>query len=246
MLDQQTGPVLTSPNVQELIASVFPVPLFKMFLAYPYPWWEAVGVKEGRSLTDSMIRQCYYWAVEGRQPGADPKDTHALLMAYDDLSNVLFWGGLRGYSRTTSQAGKTLAATRAVLRATAFFADRVPSNGATPEDQNWVQNKAPSLMLEEMHRELVEMHGVRYAPEPYAAAYRDWSDDPYGGGVHFWNIGYDSTDVMKRMTQPVEDFPCYVCGEAYSQGQTWAEGALQTAEIVLQQRFGLPPPPWVK
>jgi hypothetical protein len=51
---------------------------------------------------------------------------------------------------------------------------------------------------------------------------------------------------MNEMTQPLADFPCYVCGEAYSQGQTWAEGALQTAEIVLQERFGLAPPPWVK
>jgi hypothetical protein len=47
------------------------------------------------------------------------------------------------------------------------------------------------------------------------------------------------------MTQPVDDVPCYVCGEAYSTDQTWVEGALQTAEIVLQKRFHLPPPAWV-
>jgi monoamine oxidase len=73
----------------------------------------------------------------------------------------------------------------------------------------------------------------------------DWSIDPYGGGVHFWNRGYKSWEVLHRITQPVHDFPCYICGEAYSTNQTWVEGALQTAEIVLQKHLGLPEPAWV-
>ena len=47
------------------------------------------------------------------------------------------------------------------------------------------------------------------------------------------------------MTQPVDDFPCFVCGEAFSTNQTWVEGALETAEIVLQKRFGLAAPDWL-
>jgi len=73
----------------------------------------------------------------------------------------------------------------------------------------------------------------------------DWSVDPFGGGVHFWNRGYKSWEVLHQMTQPVADFPCYVCGEAYSTNQTWVEGALQTAEIVLQSHFGLSKPSWI-
>jgi hypothetical protein len=46
------------------------------------------------------------------------------------------------------------------------------------------------------------------------------------------------------MTQPVADFPCYICGEAYSTNQTWVEGALQTAEIVLKH-LGLAKPSWI-
>ncbi len=53
--------------------------------------------------------------------------------------------------------------------------------------------------------------------------------------MHFWNRGYKSWEVLEQMTQPVADFPCYVCGEAYSTNQTWVEGALQTAEIVLAE-----------
>ena len=72
----------------------------------------------------------------------------------------------------------------------------------------------------------------------------DWSRDPYGGGVHLWNVNVQSEVILDRMTQPVDNFPCYICGEAYSTNQTWAEGALQTAEIVLQKRFGLPKAEW--
>jgi hypothetical protein len=49
--------------------------------------------------------------------------------------------------------------------------------------------------------------------------------------------------MVTRMTQPVEGFPCYICGEAYSTNQTWAEGALETADIMLH-RLGLPDADW--
>src|ERR1019366_5157109 len=57
------GPVLDpaqAPSVQNLLQSVQPVALYKLFLAYAYPWWQNVGVTQGRSLTDMPLRQCYY------------------------------------------------------------------------------------------------------------------------------------------------------------------------------------------
>ena len=80
-------------------------------------------------------------------------------------------------------------------------------------------------------------------PAPFAAAYRDWTEDPYGGGVNFWQIHARSWEVMQAIVHPRDDVPVYICGEAYSQEQGWVEGALQTAEIMLQKHFGLTPPP---
>ncbi len=37
----------------------------------------------------------------------------------------------------------------------------------------------------------------------------------------------------------------YVCGEAYSIGQGWVEGALQTAELMLKEHFGLKRPDFI-
>jgi hypothetical protein len=45
------------------------------------------------------------------------------------------------------------------------------------------------------------------------------------------------------MIKPREDLPVYICGEAWSQQlQGWAEGALITAETMLQDHFGLSDP----
>ena len=67
-------------------------------------------------------------------------------------------------------------------------------------------------MVAEVDSELREIHHVRYTPTPYAAAYVDWSVDPYGGGANYWNIHARSPDVIPRMTQPVPPLPVYVCG----------------------------------
>lgn len=244
------GPVLDpvrAPQVQHLMNAVEPVPLFKLFMVYPSAWWQQQGVKQGRSLTDLPLRQCYYWGSEPTS-AVDPDSGHAAIMAYNDATSTSFWGGLR---RRPLAPGDT--------RPQYFRGAQAHAHGAAPQPfapmaragrsehpyrRNWRERRAPAAMVAEMHRQLMQMHGVKYAPEPIDAAYMDWADDPYGGAVHFWNPGYRSEEVLVAMTQPLPDFPCYVCGEAWSTNQTWVEGALQTAEIVLK-RLGLPPPGWI-
>jgi monoamine oxidase len=261
---RQQGPVLDperSPRFQTLLHAVEPLPLYKMFICYPYPWWETAGVSQGRSLTDIPMRQVYYWGVEGKQWGANPNNTNATIMVYNDATSVDFWGGLRNIAfgpddtkLMQSPGGAVLPRThlRAPHAGPAFARKKAPRaheeapiKKGPPLEENWRDNVAPAMMVAEMHRELMQLHGLRYAPEPFEAAFMDWSDDPYGGAVHFWNPGHKSWEVLVEMTKPVPDFPCYVCGEAWSTNQTWVEGALQTAEIVLQQRFGLSPPSWL-
>lgn len=261
LLDRE-GPVLDparAPHVTHLLNSVRPIPLYKLFLAYEYPWWNAVAVAssgplQGRSLTDIPARQVYYWPVD---PGAKtpPTTGPALLMAYNDASNVGFWDGLSGAPSNHLRSGHSGAAAqhfRKIRPAVRMFEGRAPLGASANGDastsclrKNWRDHRAPHQMVMEMHRQIAQMHDVQDAPAPVDAAYMDWSVDPFGGGVHFWNRGYKSWEVLEQMTKPVVDFPCYVCGEAYSTNQTWVEGALQTAEIVLQTHFGLAPPSWV-
>jgi len=102
-------------------------------------------------------------------------------------------------------------------------------------------------LKDEMEREMLRMHGLPYAnlqnPEYKATdvASIDWSVDPYGGAVHFWKPGVKSWDESDYMTQPISpQTHCYICGEAYSTNQTGVEGALETAEIVLE-KLGVEP-----
>jgi len=230
LLDQ-TGQVLDeneNKGIHQLMQTVIPVPLFKVFACYRHPWWHSVGVTEGRSVTDLPVRQCYYWGVEGEQPGADPSNQNSVLLAsYDDSVSVDFWAGLQD------------------LDAEDRFQPRLAPDTPDNASAEWKRHRAPRIMIEEIHRQLQAMHGVSFAPEPYDAAYKDWGDDPYGGGVNFWAVHAQSDQVIPKIAQPNPAVPVYICGEAYSRSQGWAEGALETAELVLQQHLCLPAPDWI-
>ena len=101
----------------------------------------------------------------------------ALLASYDDDLSVSFWAGLRKKTVGTKLYHPS---------------GHPDSNRAGGE--SWAAHAAPDAMVEEAHRQVVRMHGVSYAPMPYAAASRDWAEDPYGGGVNFWQIHAKSGD----------------------------------------------------
>ncbi len=218
---EQTGDVLGPhrPEVHKLIGSVTPIPLFKLALCYRHRWWEELGITQGQSVTDLPVRQCYYWPVgDDTQAGA--------ILIYNDGQDLDYWAGLRHHPDK-------------------FQNESHEPGGDLPQDE-WREHPAPALMVHEAHRQLLAIHGLEDTPDrrPYAAAYRDWGDDPFGGGANFWPQYVDSRDVSKRIVQPVHGKPVYICGEAYSHAQGWVEGALATAEDMLQNHLGLPPPPF--
>jgi monoamine oxidase len=227
-----------SPPLQELtplIASVTPRPLFKLF-TYPSPWWRTAGrtgadgfvpLQSGRTLTDLPVRQTYYWPQEDGSPAtAGP----AMLMAsYDDGTNIGFWDGLRPRRGQAWQRG------REVAQPEDAFAGEGAGAAASGE---WGRYRASRRMVAEVARQLGTMHGLDYTPAVRHAAFRDWGDDPYGGGWNSWNIGVRSWEVKEQIVRPLGDRPLFICGEAYSDAQGWVEGALQTADMMLEH-FGL-------
>ena len=242
---RKKGPLLDphrAPHVPLMLNSVEGIPLYKLFVIYDTPWWnEKWGLKQGRSLTDIPVRQCYYWATHVGAPSA--------IMAYNDQASTSFWGGYQTGPRGPRDTGQRF---MGALEGPRLY-PQPDSSGAADEEnelvkrrrQNWDDHKAPHEMVMEMHRQLLEMHGVKDAPEPVDAAFMDWMNPPYGGAVHFWNPGYKSWELREEMTQPVEGLNAFIVGEAYSTVQTWVEGAFQTSEIFLQKRMGMAMPWWV-
>jgi len=68
-------------------------------------------------------------------------------------------------------------------------------------------------------------------PDPIKTNIFYWSH-----GVGYWGIGADSEKIGKRITKPFPTMELYICGENYSEkNQQWMEGALDTAQKVLQK-----------
>lgn len=214
-------------HIRELIRSVEPIPLFKLALCYDFPWWETIDpvpvetgqgvqwrkISKGVSITDLPVRQCYYWAT-------DPKTRKGVVLVYDDGRDLDYWAGLRERRQSASYAALT-------------------SEQGDPE---WEAHKAPDLMVREVHRQLMEMHGLQHRSDiaiPYDAAYRDWGENPFGGGANFWRLHVDSERVAREILQPKPPLRVFVCGEAYSHQQGWVEGAVRTADQMLHRHFGL-------
>jgi monoamine oxidase len=245
----QSSPLLD--EIQTLTSSVTPRPLFKLFTTYATPWWRAAGgnltddkgqtayypLESGRSVTDLPVRQVYYWPKSDGLPSTGGPSM--LLASYDDGSNIGFWDGLRPQRRRHQNDKDDKGNHLEVAKVDDPFIGADSGKGKEQE-LPWFDYKAPRRMVAEIARQLATMHGLSYTPEVKNAAFRDWGDDPYGGGWNSWNIGVKSWEVKQQITQPMGDKPLFICGEAYSDAQGWVEGALQTANLVLH-KFGIDP-----
>lgn len=178
----------------------------------------------GRSVTDLPVRQTYYWPKNDGKPAT--KGEAMLLASYDDGTNIGFWDGLRPQRRKAWSEGLDHAPVNDT-----FLGDAEKSQ----TDLAWFEYKAPTAMVEEVARQLQQMHGLSHTPVVKNASFRDWGEDPFGGGWNSWNIGVKSWEVKAQITQPVNGVQLYICGEAYSDAQGWVEGALQTADIMLRK-----------
>ena len=232
--------------------SVLMVPAFKLFLAYHRPWWEQMGVSKGRSVTDLPVRQCYYWA--SAPPGSPDAVRNGILMAtYNNGIAVAYWQSL--------QTGKPYGVNHAQpldgdpFRGRAFVhmnwaAERLRGGAAQHVDPlaaaREVVRTATQAMVERAHAQLMEMHGVKYAPDPYDAHFQDWTVDPFGAGWHQWKSSSLVDEYIPYMQQPIEEDQVFVVGECWSDAQGWVQGALNTSEAMLQDRLGLTWPEWLR
>jgi protoporphyrinogen oxidase len=84
-------PLRRDPPFADLIASVEPVPAAKALLLYPKPWWSALGINGGRSVTDMPARQFYALGAEKERLPSEPADGYGMLMMYCDSDTVEYW-----------------------------------------------------------------------------------------------------------------------------------------------------------
>jgi cytochrome b involved in lipid metabolism len=61
---------------------------------------------------------------------------------------------------------------------------------------------------------------------------------PWISGAGYWKKGYDRKIIMPQMIEALGHHKnLYICGENYSSHQAWVEGALETADMVLDKIY---------
>lgn len=224
----QSTPMLNSPEVRDLLRAVMPMPAYKTLVVYDRPWWKDIGLTAGRSTTDLPVRQVYYM-----HSGDGEKPKSLMLATYADGRTQSFWDGL--YSEEKRLNKYPIKADTAFLGIDAAAAAKL---------QALVAPKDFTLTLQAL---LAEMHQLPsdQIPEPRLPLVKDWAEDPYGAGWHFWRHGLNVAETLPRLRQPVASVPVHICGESYANQQGWVEGALTSAERMVQTYFNLQTPSWL-
>ncbi|MGY2226803.1 flavin monoamine oxidase family protein [Pseudomonas gingeri] len=222
------SPFFSDPWLKENLGSVLVQSAFKLFLAYEQPWWRALGLVAGRSVTDLPVRQIYYMGTECEQKGGEHTLNSLLMASYNDIGTVPFWKGLEDGAPFVGFTPASLAG-------------KLKAEPVVPRTQFPVSDE----MVRVAQMQVTQVHDQVELPRPYSAVYHAWDSDPYGGGWHEWKANYRIDRIICRMRHPVEQQQIYIVGEAYSIGQGWVEGAVTVAESTLQDFFGLKRPTWL-
>lgn len=221
-------PTLKRPEVQELLKAVMPMPAYKALVTYDRPWWKDVGLDGGRSTTDLPLRQVYYMHT-GKEPHLDSM----MLATYADGRTQSFWSQLYTEEK---RANKFRITPNRFFPGAGFVRDAGLEELVMPTDF--------ALTVQAL---LAEMHQIPLdqMPVPSTPFVKDWSEDPFGGGWHFWRPGVKVWETLPRVRQPIRSLPVHICGESYTNQQGWVEGALISAEHVVQDYFKLQRPSWL-
>lgn len=111
------------------------------------------------------------------------------------------------------------------------------------------QGRGPRAGAMEMaklaHDKIMQVVGVENAPEPYYAHFQNWTKDPWGAGWHAFTAGHSDNELIPQILQPLPQETIYICGECWSNVQGWVQGALNTSEVMLQNKLGLAWPSWL-
>ena len=94
-------------------------------------------------------------------------------------------------------------------------------------------------MLAAVQEQLRLLHPtIPEIPEPEGSALMFWGGDPLETGWQFWRPGDVSDEIMELAIQPQPELPVHIAGESFSRSQSWVEGALETAEMVIERLLG--------
>ena len=187
------------------LESVTDMPLSRINLYYEKNWWTEL-LKIDNGGSFTDLPLASFHCFGGPQRGAS-SERPASLTLYADHTRSHYWSELQRLGAP-------------------FHSAMFPAN---PPDTT----AASTYVVLAATRQLGEMFGLRGIPAPVLTTYRRWTDPRMGDGNHQWKVGVDDREVRRRMANP---FPgVYVCGETWSDDQARVNGALRSADVMLQR-----------
>lgn len=228
---QDASPALNSeknPRADELtnnIKSVVSMRLCKVNLYYNHAWWRdstegnLPNIKDGGSFTSLPLGSVYAFdpLVSGDVTGP------AALTIYCDFNNTNFWETLQGEGKANNP----------------MFTSPLQEEHNRTRPQ--VLFPASEALVVEATRQIKELFQMILVPRPVLTSFRLWSgEEQFGYAYHQWARFADDREVMKTLASPVKNI--FVCNEAFSDDQGWVNGALRSANLVLE-KFGIKPLP---
>lgn len=248
--DQEQGES-DAQDLWTLLQSASNQPLLKINLYYEKPWWGRdisgrPSIEFGPNFADLPTGSVYpFYAVDEKlaaslmylerdeNPQGKAKieidaaseskyEKPAALTIYCDYANINFWSELQ----------KTAGEETFVNPRAKDILESVPSDMAPAADS--IVKAATSFFK--------DIFNTHYVPEPILTSARIWEGNSstlsyeegnFGYGVHQWAVGYNDIDVTKQLAKPFKTADLFICGEAFSDYQGWVEGALRSADLVL-------------
>jgi len=203
----------------EDINSVRGMRLMKIVLYYDDPWWEDGSIEQptfqyGASFTDLPLNAVYpFGSITG-----DPEKSAAALTIYCGDVKINHWEGLQNLQPP-------------------FDSELQRAHKEGPH----AMPPASQAVVDEAQLQLLRLFDVKSLPDPVLTSYRLWShDNIYGDAYHMWGLDANDAEIIPRMVQPIPNL--YTAGEAYSDAQGWVNGAMRSADLVLQDKaFGIAP-----
>jgi hypothetical protein len=114
------------------------------------------------------------------------------------------------------------------------------------EDENWRPGEQirPSMNVGHGLRETLamwiqRMFELQHSPTIMEWGIRDWGSPPFDAGIHLWRPGMDSEEIMRDLSSfalcKKSTAQVSICGEAYSDVQGFLEGAIRSANRVVER-----------
>jgi lysine 2-monooxygenase len=172
-------------GIKNLLESVTPQPVFRVFLMYKSSWWKHLTKNFSKMFSDTLIREIYYWDAG--------KDNSCANYGYlpSIMLNIL---------EPVSKQDETYTAYMSIL---SKFKHKPIVNSFSDLDN--CKDVDVLNLINLVQQELADIHNLRNIPRPDLCVYANWTDDVFGGMWHTWNTGVKYWQIMGEVRKPYKD-----------------------------------------